>query len=222
MKSCVVCRPKALASEAEAGIRIGGVVDRDFRSDSDAAALNRDHVVLALPVHEVENFFLHPPTLRLLLDQNGRSALLPQDLIRTSSDARAGSWIFQNAMTKAQPLPPISVPAKERAKALTWAEVDVDRNAAIQSIVEASGYDADHQRKLRGILEISANSYARKRGEDGLWKNCEGKQVLNEVARSAGFSGAPAMIQATFAAWAREGAIIPQEMSDFRAYFAAL
>lgn len=59
---------KALANEAEAGIRIGGVVDRDFRSEADATALTRDHGVFVLPVHEAENFFLHPVMLRLLLE----------------------------------------------------------------------------------------------------------------------------------------------------------
>jgi hypothetical protein len=195
-----------------------------FRSDADAAALNRAHGVFVLPVHEAENFFLHPETLRLLLAQHGDPNLVPLDLIRTASDARAGSWIFQYAMAtpNAKSLPDISVLAKTRAKAFTWAQFDADRHTALNSIIDVSGYGGDDQRRLQSILEVSANSYARQRDEQSLWKVCEGKQVLNSVAVTAGFWGAPAMVRATFAAWAGEGAEIPEELAEFRAHLAAL
>ncbi len=48
------------------------------------------------------------------------------------------------------------------------------------------------------------------------------KQVLNGVAREAGFSGPPALIQATFATWTREGARIPEEVMALRDYLARL
>lgn len=149
---------------------------------------------------------------------------MPLDLIRTASDARAGSWIFQYAMAtpNAKSLPDISVAAKTRAKAFTWAQFDADRDGAIRSIIDVSSYGAEDQRKLDSILEVSSKSYARKRDEEDLWKACEGKQVLNNVAVSAGFTDARAMIRATFVAWAREGAEVPQELAAMRAYLAAL
>ena len=215
---------KALENEAEAGIRIGGVIDRDFRSDGDVTALSHDHSVFVLPVHEVENFFLHPATLRFLLEHHGRGDLAPLDLIRSASDARAGSWIFQHTMAtpNAKSLPDISVSAKEGAKALSWQDFEENRDATIQGIFEASGYGAEDQQKLKSILSISANLYARKRREDGLWKVCEGKQVLNDVARATGFAGVSATIQAVFAAWARDDFEIPEELTAFREYLASL
>jgi Protein of unknown function (DUF4435)/AAA ATPase domain len=214
---------KTLAKEAEAGIRIGGVVDRDFRTEANVRAINGDGVFVT-PVHEVENFFIHPATLALLLQQNGRTELIPANLIREAADARAGSWIFQHTMAtqNARSFPEISVAAKECAKALTWAELDTGRNAAILRIVGASGYNTDNQTKLQSLLEVSTNSYMSKRNTDDLWKVCEGKQVLNDIARNAGFAGAPALIQATFVAWAREGAQIPEELIAFRDYLARL
>lgn len=215
---------KALAQEAEAGIRIGGVVDRDFLSDAKVQELDREYGVFGLPVHEVENFFLHPATISLLLDQNGRAGLVPSDLIRIASDARAGSWIFQHTMAtdNAKSLPAIGLVAKEQAKELSWERFDADRNAVIQRIVDDSGYDADNQRKLQRILEISTNLYARKRDEADLWKVCEGKQVLNSVARAVGFAGSPTMVQATFAAWERGGLELSEELSALREYLAGL
>lgn len=215
---------KALASETEAAIRIGGVVDRDFRTEADASATARDTGVFVLPVHEVENYFLHPGMLTNLLAQNGRPEASPGNIIQEATDARAGSWIFQFTMAtqNAKTLPEISVAAKEVAKGLTWARIDGDRNAAIQSVVTKAGFDEEGGSKLHKLLEIGTGAYARRRDEADLWKFCEGKQVLNDVARAIGFAGAPALIQATFAYWVREGAQIPEELVSFREYLAKL
>ena len=72
------------------------------------------------------------------------------------------------------------------------------------------------------FLEISIRAYTSRRAEDSLWKVCEGKQVLNEVARSTGYAGAPALVLAALAAWARERAEIADELIAFRAYLGAL
>jgi hypothetical protein len=180
--------------------------------------------VFVLPVHEVENFFLHPMTLDLLLQQNGRAELAAATLIREAADAHAGSWIFQHAMATqiSRSLPDISTAAKERGKALTWERVSADQNAAMESVASAAGYGDVDQRRLRGVLDICARSYARRRGEDSLWKVCEGKQVLNDVARATGFAGAPALTQATFVAWARDEARLPEELAAFREYLTRL
>ena len=215
---------KALANETEAGIRIGGVVDRDFRTDAEAQTFTDKQGVFVLPVHEAENFFLHPATLRRLLQQNGRENVVPCDLIRNAADGRAGSWIFQRAMStsNARSLPDISVVAKDRAKGLAWAEFNADRDAAIQSIVNLSRFDADDEQKLEAILKVCAELYERKRAQETLWKNCEGKQILNAVAQETGFSGASALVQAAFALWSREGVPVPAEVSELRSYLAAI
>jgi hypothetical protein len=137
-----------------------------------------------------------PATLRILLQQNGHDELVPVDLIREAADARAGSWIFQHTMatTNARSLPEITLPAKERAKSLSWTEIGANTNAAIESIVRLAGFEADDASKFQGILNISINAYTRKRTEDSLWKVCEGKQVLNQVARATGYAGAPALL----------------------------
>jgi hypothetical protein len=71
-------------------------------------------------------------------------------------------------------------------------------------------------------MEISARTYETQRVNDTLWKVCEGKQVLNHVARSTGYSGAPALILATFAAWERQDDLLPEELTAFRNYLARL
>ena len=199
-------------------------MDRDFRSDAEVTALLADKGVYALPVHEAENFFLHPATLKVLLDQNGRGGPTPEGLIQIAADGRAGCWIFQRTMStpNASTLPEIPVPAKDRAKTLTWHEFTTDRNGAIQSIVALTRFAVEDAAKLQSLLENSANSYQRKREQAGLWKICEGKRVLNQIATSTGYSGAQAYEQAVFAAWTRDATTLPAELTAFREYLAGL
>jgi ABC-type thiamine transport system ATPase subunit len=211
---------KSLDRETDSGIRIGGVVDRDFRCDRQLAEYLKDSGVYALRVHEVENFFLHLATLRVLLDQNGRPGLDPEGLIRDAADKRAGSWIFQRTMATPNGLrlPEVSVAVKDCAKALSWSEIVRDRSAAIERIAQRARFDAADADKLRTILDNSISLYERKRMDSSLWRVCEGKQVLSDVARASGFADGPSLTSAAFTAWAREGAQIPEELMELRQY----
>ena len=214
---------KSLAKETETDIHIGGVVDRDFRSCSEVTEIKKDGVYV-LGVHEVENFFLHPSTLQILLEQNGRSELAPCDLIRNASDAHAGSWIFQRAMamSNAKELHEIQPHTKNLTKSLTWSDIDIDLDAVIKTIVASDNACADEICKFQKLLRISVAAYARKRTKDILWKVCDGKPVLNDVAQKCGYAGAPNLVSACFAAWARSDVEIPTELTQFRDYLKGL
>lgn len=215
---------RALSNEAEAEIRIGGIVDRDWKSDTEAQRIVNASGIFVLPVHEVENFFLHPATLRLLLTQNGRGQVDPLEAIKAASDARAGSWIFQYAMAtpNAKNLPDMPEPAKDRAKNVGWERFEADRSTTIAEVVALTRFTADDATKFAQILEVATNAYARRRAEDTLWKVCEGKQVLNAVTYSVGFADQQALTQATFALWSRQTAQIPEELRTLRQYLRGL
>lgn len=93
---------RALAKEADRGIRIGGVIDRDFLAPRDIQKAEQEEGVHVLAVHEVENFFLDPETVKQLPVQNGHSSPSPHELVLSAADARAGNWIFQYAMATDQ------------------------------------------------------------------------------------------------------------------------
>lgn len=215
-----VSTTRDLSREGDASIRIGGIVDRDFRSETESKSLAETHGVFVLPVHEVENLFLHPPTLQALLSQNGVVNVTAIDAIRQAADARAGNWIFQCGMAtpSAMSLPDIGFAAKERAKSLHWAEIESKDESAFQQVVDASGFDQENRQKLTGILLTSARLYERKRQNLDLWKSCEGKQTINEIAKFAGFAGKPAYLNAVFAHWERSAANIPEEVAALRSY----
>jgi hypothetical protein len=215
---------RALAAESDAGIRIGGIVDRDFRSNADAEALRAGAGILVLPVHEIENLFLHPATLERILRQIGRTDVSPVGAIQAAADARAGSWVFQYSMATslADDLPPIPEATKQRAKSMTWDHIARDGDAAIREITAASRFEATDADRYAKMLKVGINAYERKRQESDLWKLCEGKQVLPMIARTAGFAGPPALMSASYAVWDSEPELIPEELVELRRYLEAL
>ncbi|GAB4356124.1 MAG: hypothetical protein Kow00114_06870 [Kiloniellaceae bacterium] len=215
---------KGLANEAEAGIRIGGIIDRDFRDEATVAELQENGGVFVLPVHEVENLFLHHATLAALLAQNGISGHSPKDLIREACDARAGSWIFQKVMATriARTLPEMPSAAKELAKGLTWVDIELDSDGIAEKLVVNSAFGAEVGKKFRSIWAICVKSYEKRRSEDSLWKFCEGKQVLSQIARKVGFSDAGKLESAAFVLWESEEFELPQEVGSLRKYLAGL
>jgi len=215
---------KTMANETDAGIRIGGIIDRDFRSTADARRLASELGIAVLPVHELENFFLHPPTVDRLLVQNGLSNLDALNLIRDAADARAGGWIFQYAMASrhGSSLPSMPAMAKERAKAMSWNAWDTDSAGTVEAIVSVVGFSGAHLGKFSQLLEIAQRAYGSQRESENLWRDCEGKQVLNDICRRIGFANAPTMMQATFALWEREIELLPEELNEVRNYIGAL
>lgn len=208
---------KQLAHESQTNIRICGIIDRDFRLDTQEF---KSQGIYVLSVHEVENFFLHPDTLEHIAIQNGFKDIDVTELILKYSDKRAGSWIFQKMMatSTAKSLPVIPEQTKKKAKSLTWSHFDNGIDSTIQSIVDITNYDEKHQKRLRKILKRAVNSYQDQRKEKTLWKICEGKEILNDVALEVGFKNQGSMIQAIFTLWERDVSKIPPELRDLRQY----
>jgi predicted ATPase len=214
---------RSFANETEP-LRVGGIIDKDFRSREEVSRLNSTLNVFVLPVHEVENFFLHPDTLQNLLKQNGDNRTLPLDLIRSKSDLRAGSWIFQCAMahSNSNSLPKISPHVKDHIKRLKWNDFLKDQEKVIESIVKIIDHNLSDRDKLISSLKISIDMYARKRDEIDLWKVCEGKQVLGEVAREIGFNNPATMEKAAIVVWEENHSKVPHELLLLREYLAGL
>jgi hypothetical protein len=215
---------KALENEAEGGIRIGGILDRDFRSNSEAQRLRQDSGLYVLAVHEIENLFLHPVTVRILLRQNGRNEADYEAILRAGTDGRAGAWIFQcgTSTQLGSQLPEIPSAAKDTAKSLAWADFEANSHAAIQSVLDRCGYSPENQVKFRRVLDVSKRIYERKRNDAVLWKICEGKEVLRTIAGDIGFADANSLIQAANALWAQNPANLPDELVEMREYLSTL
>ena len=211
---------RKLAAESDTEIRVGGVVDKDFRTSDEISALMVDCGILSLPVHEFENFFLHPKTMIELSEQNGCTGVNICELIRAAADKRAGSWIFQRAMATdiATRLPAIGGAVKENAKSMGWRELKDETESVIIELAELSEYPDNDREVFKKLLQFALNAYEHARENSSLWTVCEGKQVLNAVARQIGFANSQVMINAAFSLWTRERATIPTELTSFRKY----
>jgi len=211
-----------VASEAEQ-LRVGAFIDRDHRSDEQVEQFEEEHHVGVLPVHEIENFFLHPDLLDALIDQGGLN-LEVETLLRTATDPLAGRWIWQRAVTRAEwgDPPGISI---ERARSLDWAKFGADRSAATSSLLEPFAADADGQTasQRRAALARAVSEYAEVRdNRDRLWREVEGKEALQAIATTLGFSDPEALESRAARLWrdgelprAAEAAALLTEIEDF-------
>jgi hypothetical protein len=215
---------RALAKEFGEEIRAGGIVDRDFRSEVEAKALTDAREVFVLPVHEVENLFLQPDTIDALLSQNGQAGKNALEIIRAAADDRAGSWAFQRAFdtTVADGLPPIPPAAKSVAKGATWAAIDADRAAFLSRVSKASGFRGGDVGKVEKVLDVAIKLYEKRRAEPGLWKVCEGKEVLPGVTRACGLASPSGYVLAVVALWNRGGVALPMEVQAVREFVSNL
>ncbi len=215
---------RTIARESNVEIRVAGVVDKDFRMDYQAARFSKDNDIHVLTVHEVENFFLHTETLQALLKQNGNEGLKPEELIRSASDLRAGCWIFQHAMALdlACELPEIPLLAKKYLKGLNWDQISPNENDIIKTTLGHCQFDKKVATTFRRFLTVSVRSYKKRRSKPDLWKQCEGKQVLNEIASKVGFADSHSLISAAFTYWENNKNLLPDEILTFREYLSKI
>lgn len=215
---------RSLSSEVRQPIRVTGVVDRDWRSKAEADRVADEFGVFVLPVHEVENLFLHTETVQELARRNGKEDFDFASVLRNACDRRAGGWIIQGALFDAALDGPRDISAESRALAhgMSWSNIGRDIDGAVRVIVERSGVEAGKEMPLFDRLVAFAHIYERKRNEGDLWKVCEGKEIVRAVAQDVGFANAHTFEQAATTLWAAAEERLPPEVLELRKYLAAI
>lgn len=214
---------KALAAASGQAIRIGGVVDQDWRIPSEQRELKAQGLFV-LGVHEVENLFLHPPTLIELLTMMGGDAQQISSSILASADRRAGTWIFDAARTdrKFRDYAEPSKEVRELVHNLTWTDFS-DFEIKCVEIANAHGNINEKEvATLKAHLIARAKIYARKREDDDLWRSCEGKEVFRSILPHLGLTDEDAAERAIAAVWQRKPELVPDELLALRAYIRSL
>ncbi|MGQ0632807.1 MAG: AAA family ATPase [Sporichthyaceae bacterium] len=84
-----------LADETDEQLHVGGVIDRDFRTDNERGQLQSDGGVHVLGCHEIENLYLQPEALAVLLQRAGRDPNDAVAVVRDAADTYAGLQIVQ-------------------------------------------------------------------------------------------------------------------------------
>jgi hypothetical protein len=209
---------REVASETEQ-LRVGGFIDRDFRTDEQADALAAEHDVCVLPVHEVENFFLHDEALAAIAEQAGSSREEALRTLRDVADGLAGLWVWERT-TQQKEWEGDFRAAQGTARKLTWQDLESDARSALQTVVdELPGLDSGEQMRRRAVLASSATEYGRIRQDPGeLWKWCFGKEALRDIAKPLGFADGEAMEQRIVRMWQSGAVERPAEVNVLRAY----
>ena len=178
---------KFLAENADEQIHVGGIVDRDFRSQNEINGLFNSGLYV-LSFHEIENAFIYPPILQKVITNTGVE-IDAYKLIQKVSDRLAGKWI----LGRAKYLSNVSFD-NQREINVYWAgvqwndELD-DELAPIPNCTQQEDITLFKQNVRESIDE-----YRRLRELDDLWKYCEGKQVLSALPTELGFSRQIALI----------------------------
>ena len=211
---------KSIAREAGDAIRVGGIVDRDFRTDSEAADVADGSDVFVLGVHEIENLYLHPEIVDALLRQNGIGGVAAEDVIREEADGRAGSWIYHRfrRMIEGGPVAAMIDARRAVVKALTWEEIEAEQDALADKVFSTLAVGSEEKAELTKRFSLAVRSYERQRAEGDWWARCEGKEVLRRVTRRVEFANRGTLKRAAHRVWEAEETTRPQPLEDLRSF----
>lgn len=213
-----------LAEETDEQVRAGAIVDRDHRSDGQVAALEADHKVSVLPVHEIENYFLHPDLLDAL-HAEGSGSSDGQALLREAADLRAGQWVWRRIHYQ-QDWQEVPARCLEIARGLSWDQISADVSAAAKAILEpyegveaATGTTSQRRAAIAGAIR----EYREARDDrNRLWKEVEGKEVLGTIADRFGFKGPETLEGHAYRIWRNGQVERPPEAASLNTYIEGL
>jgi len=207
---------KELAEEADDQLRVGGIIDRDLRTDLQVQRLEAEGVHV-LPCHEIENFFLHPEAIEKLIEQEGGDPTTMLDIVRSESDRHAGRWIYEAARVANSWEDDPAVRGAASGKA--WADLEPDIEATAVSIANAGGGSNADKIRRKVALKATAERYRLIRDDrDQLWKLCFGKEVLNGIAPALGLKSGEAIEKRVSKLWESADFSRPVESEATKTY----
>jgi predicted ATPase len=208
-----------LAIETGEQLRVGGVIDRDFRPEAVLTELSQKADVHVLGCHEVENLFLQPEALSVIAERNQvdpdvRSAIV------AASDSLAGLWIAQWAAARLDAS--ISVPkaALTTWSGSTWSDVQARREDL--SAASEVQFEEGHRVVWAKLLSDGSALYRDVRSDSEFWLNCMGKQVCAKLAGTLGYRGATFLQAAVVQLWRQGEVPEPPALDGLREYLRGL
>jgi len=203
-----------MLSEDQGGLHIGGIVDRDHRTEEEILELTKAGLFI-LPFHEIENAFIHPAALEILR----RRASLTESatsLILRMSDKRAGRWIFGRACYRSDAKFQNHRAISEIWSNSSWIDLQGKNLTAIGNIppiAESKAIDRyEHE------LSMAFRDYQEIREKNDLWLHVEGKQLLTLLSNELGFSRQIAHINNICTIFKENRENIPQQIMSIVEY----
>lgn len=214
---------RSIAAASGEELKVGGIIDRDWRGVREIEELEGIGLHV-LGVHEVENLFLHPPTLKAIMKAIYADSEAYEAKLALTTDVRAGSWIFDAARTDRafRDFPTPSEDARRKAHEMRWSDFsDISSGCAALASSDAQ-LDVKQTKKLETHLVTRAKTYERIRQSDDLWKRCEGKEIFRQISRDIGFSDPRTAEAAVLGYWKDNPELLPKELMALRSYVGSL
>ena len=112
--------------------------------------------------------------------------------------------------------------ARRILKALGWAEIVGKQEEVQERVVSSTGCQEDERDGLVRRVGIAMELYKKRRLEQDLWTVCEGKEVLEVVAKKLGFNGGRAYQRAVQKAWQDAAVERPEALVDLTTFVKTL
>lgn len=211
---------RSLAEASGEQLHVGAVLDRDFRSEAKANQLMSEVGVHVLSCHEIENVFLQPDALEVLLERAGRKDESASAIVQEAADYHAGLWIAQRAASTLDegmklPKEAISVLSDER-----WAAIDTEWADTSQRSTDI--LDPDESDAWSQALNLARDEYRVTRDDADLYRWCLGKQCLSRVAIALGFRSAEALEAQVVRLWDTDEVDRPPPVAALKEYVSGL
>lgn len=197
---------------------IRGIVDADFDSLMVASELlNSSSSVYQLPVHEIENIFLHPESLRIAADTHGCEGVDVHALLRSQMDRLAGKWVFDKAKYNEyfawkEELGEQGIHDMRRE----WGKMNWEDVELLQHDGRSLGSDVPD--RVESAMLAAVEEFRRQRSDNEWWKHMFGKQIQAFIAPMLGFHSDLSLEKYLITLWSRGGDIIPEELVELRKF----
>jgi predicted ATPase len=206
---------KILADSADQQINVGGVIDMDFRQETELTRLGNNGMFV-LPFHEIENAFLYPPILNKIILAIGVQSTGEEIILRVA-DKLAGKWIFGRAKSISNVQLINSRELNAFWAGIKWDDIAQDGPSALSS----PAIQAETEEQILLLKEAvidSFNVYSEIRIKNDLWARCEGKQVLSFLPGELGFSKQVALVNTVCVAFKDNPNILEEYLGGLRDY----
>lgn len=211
---------RALADETDEQLHVGGVTDRDFRTDDERLQLQTDAGAHVLGCHEVENLFLQPEALAVVLQRAGRDPDGAMNVVRDSADDFAGLWVAQHAAARFSLEHDLPKEAVSALSSVTFALLNTDWNNRRAGSVAA--VDGTVAQRWEELLDAAWAVYTKDRLAPDWYRRCLGKQTLGRTAAALDFKSGDALERQVVALWSSAEVALPPDLVELRTYVGGL
>lgn len=212
---------EALGSEAGYSLRIAGVVDRDFKTNSEVQTIERKSNVFVLPCHEVENFFLSIDPLRIVAQQSGIESDI-ETQVAAIFDDMAGQWVLERACYRVEDIPkPVDRSVRKFAGDCRWSAITADKRAFVRELAAKQEELKSHS-GFRHSVQESVDEFDKLRNQGDLWKFIMGKEALGRLPPCLGLTSTDVLEAHVLGVWRSNPDTVPPGVEQLRRFIGSL